>query len=74
MRLASRAVAITETDKVLLINALQNPKHRLLDYFVLQGSDGGCILHLLQLALGSENEKTLRLLGFEACRLGDALC
>ncbi len=39
MLAATRAEAIAETEKVLLVDALQNPQHRLLDDLVLQRSD-----------------------------------
>ena len=47
----SGTVTITKFTKVSLVNALNHPQHRLLDNLVLQGCDGGCILHLFQLAL-----------------------
>ena len=39
MLAASRAEAVAETEKILLVDALQNPRRSLLDNLVLQGSD-----------------------------------
>ena len=65
MLAATRAEAIAEAEKVLLVDALQNPQHRLLDDLVLQGSDAQRPLATIWFRNPARDEKAMlgRLLG-----------
>ncbi len=68
------AKTVTAIVKDWLEDRFDHLMNRLLNHSIDDVRDGGCILHLMQLALWIVDEKLSKLLWFDACRLGNSLC
>ena len=65
------AKSVREVVKVLLVDLFQDRRHRTLNDLIVQGGDGVCIMHLLQLAFGISSEFVLFSLATLAIRFDD---